>query len=159
MRQQFLNPLVKLCLGHVRHASVETQVVFRAQPLVEAGVFQQRTRAGTNLRALRSRIEPEHFSASARRFDQAEEQSDGGCLACAVGAKETEHRAGWNVEREVVQGPNRREIPRQSLGANCKFFHTDLKITVRALYQKVKLQIHWGAVFIKPCGKAKLIVN
>jgi hypothetical protein len=86
MSQQFLNPLVKLCFGHVRHTPVEAQVVLRAKPLVKAGVFQQRARTGTDLGALSSRIEPEHCSPSTRRLDQAKQQPDGRRLASAVGS-------------------------------------------------------------------------
>ena len=91
MRQQFLDALVQLRFGHVRHAPVEAQVVLRTEPLVKAGVFEQRPGAGADLGALRSRIEAQHLSASAGWFDQAEEQSNGGRLAGAVGAEKTEY--------------------------------------------------------------------
>ena len=123
MRQQLLNPLVELRLGHVRHAPVKTQVVLRAEPLVKTRVFQQRAGAGTNLVALRSRIETEHLRAAAGRFDQAEQQPDGRRLACAIGSEEAEHRARRNLQREIVQRSNLLESPRQPLCADCKFCH------------------------------------
>ena len=47
-------------------------------------------------------------------------------LPAPIGPQETEYGAGRNLEREIVKGSNRREIPRQSLRANCRFRHVDL---------------------------------
>src|SRR5262249_23775758 len=113
MGQEFVNPLVEFHLGHAGDASVKSEVILCAQPLIEAGMFQQRTGASANLGGLRTSIEAEYLGLPGTRFDKAQQQPDGRRLACAIGTKETKYGSRRNLKREIVKRANCPKAPSQ----------------------------------------------
>ena len=54
-------------------------------------------------------IETQHLRTPARWFDQVQQQADGRGLTRAVGSQESEDHTGGNLDREVIQCPDRRK--------------------------------------------------
>lgn len=73
---------------------VEIEILVGAQAFVDAVVFEQRAAAGANLVGMGTEVAAEHFGLAGGRFEQAEQQADGGGFPGAVWAEEAEHRSG-----------------------------------------------------------------
>jgi hypothetical protein len=104
---------------------VEAEVVLRAEPLVEAGVLEQRAGVASHFRAVRARVETEHARRAGRRLDQPKEEMDRGRLAGAVRAEKGEDRAFGDGEAEMVECADRAEVARERLaGDGCRHGRT-----------------------------------
>src|SRR5579871_4467811 len=123
MREQFPNAFLETRFRHARHAAEETEVVLCAKPFVEARMFEQRSRAAADFPALRLRIEAERGGAAACGFDQSEQQSNSSRFSRAVGAEETEHRTGRDIESDIIEGAHLPEGACQSSCLDCQVRH------------------------------------
>jgi len=91
-------------------------------------MLQQGAGPLANLVALPPCVEAEHARRSSRGFHQTEERANRRRLSGAVRAKEAEHDAGRDFERQVIQRPDRAEVANQSLGLNSESAHAGFSL-------------------------------
>ena len=101
-----------------RDASEVVEVLQGREPRVQPVGFQEDAGLLADLLRPCAHVVPQHAGLAGRRFQQAEEEADGGGLPRPVGAEEAVDRARRHVDREVVDGPHGPEVARQPDGAD-----------------------------------------
>ena len=99
------------------------QVLPTGEVLVDGGVLAGEADALAHLVGLPDDVEPEDRGATGVGLEDRGEDADGGGLAGAVGAEQSEDGAGGHGEVDAVEGVHVAEVLHQTLGEDGGLFH------------------------------------
>jgi len=89
--------------GKAEQGRAEAQILIGAHPRIEAGHIWQETDLRRDLLRIGQHVGAKHRGAAPVGVGQAQQDPDGGGLACAVGPQETEDRPLWDAEAQLVE--------------------------------------------------------
>ncbi len=100
----------------VADALEETQVGAAGEVRIERGRFDHRADAMESGETRSTDVVAKEADGARRGFDETQQQTDGRCLAGAVGTKQTEDSAPGNAQRQVPDSDDGAELLAQACG-------------------------------------------
>src|SRR5213596_3392451 len=101
-------------------AGIELQVVGRAEPLVQAWMFEERSTATAHGVTLSRDVVPQDRGPAGVRSKESQEQTDHRRFSRTVRPQETKHNPGGYGKRHLLERPYGPERARQALHINGK---------------------------------------